>query len=504
METNFIRSNKNYFTIALLLITALAHSQEMLWSSCSVNTGLELTFKTFSVPRQEICVGGTAGQMTYRTEKAGLFSSDGTTQIDEYAMGGSGNYMFIYNFSGALKWHYHTSEREEKIYNATYDNTNTLVVLMYMPLKPQRYNDYYNDPEDVESEDSNGDDEEEEDDRYCYKLCWFDSTGDNFKTIAIEELLEADITDFKAHPNGGFVLAGHANEGRFTKNINLNAGNGGCDFLIYVDAKGKIIWGDALSYQKESCCTYGADPEVAFDSKGNILLSGSYVGGARFGGSIIKLAVVPYGAGPLYTAMEAYVASYSPKGKFRWVQTAGSLSYFGSLTAGNGNIYVASSMSRREGKMFGAKVDTTNHESVFVTILDENGNVKSNISCLSRSRVNVALDADGNLVITGTIGINAGFLKHEEAAPGQRRKLEDVYVAFYNKNGKFIEHHEYNMLRISSDEGPECFAISKDQYFLTGELFGSLPLSLRILEPAFPDVKIYGSGTMVAGCGKKK
>ncbi len=504
METNFIRRSKKYLTLALLLVSALAHSQEMLWSSCSVNTGLELTFKTISVPRQEICVGGTAGQMNYRTEQAGLFSGDGTVQINEYAISNAGNYMFVYNFTGKLKWYYYTSDREEKIHGSTYDNTNTLVALMYMPLKPQRYNDYYNDPEDDESEDSSDEDEDEDEDRYCYKLCWFDSTGDNFKTIAIEELLEADITDFKAHPTGGFVLAGHADGGRFTKNINLNAGNGGCDFLIYVDANGKIIWGDALAYQKESCCTYGADPEVAFDSKGNVLLAGSYVGGARFGGSIIKLAVVPYGQNRSYTAMEAYVASYSAEGKFRWVQTAGSLSYFGSLTAGNGNIYVASSMSRREGKMFGAKVDTTNHENVFVTILDENGKVKSNISCLSKSRVNVALDADGNLVITGTIGINAGFLKHEEAAPGQRRKLEDVYVAFYNKNGKFIEHHEYNMLRISSDEGPECFAISKDQYFLTGELFGSLPLSLRILEPAFPDVKIYGSGTMVAGCGKKK
>lgn len=502
METNFIRSSKIYFTLALLLVSALAHSQEMLWSSCSVNTGLELTFKTISVQRQEICVGGTAGQMNYRTEQAGLFSSDGSTQIDEYAMSRAGNYMFIYSFSGDLKWHYYSPDREDRIYGATYDNTNELVALVYMPLKRPRNHYYYD--SDQEVTDDEEDDSDDDEDRYCYKLCWFDSTGDNFKTIAIEELLDADITDFKAHPNGGFVLAGHADGGRFTKNINLNAGKGGCDFLIYVDAKGKIIWGDALAYQKESCCTYGADPEVAFDSKGNTLLAGSYVGGARFGGSIIKLAVVPYGAGPYYTAMEAYVASYSPEGKFRWVQTAGSLSYFGSVTAGNGNIYLATSMSRREGKMFGAKVDTTNHENVFVTILDENGKVKSNISCLSKSRVNVALDAEGNLVITGTIGINAGFLKHEEAAPGQRRKLEDVYVAFYNKNGKYIEHHEYNMLRISSDEGPECFAISKDQYFLTGELFGGLPLSLRILEPAFPDVKIYGSGTMVAGCGKKK
>lgn len=498
-EMNFIRRIN---LVAALCFTLLVQgtdsfAQSLLWTSCTVNTDIDFTYHAMNSLRKEIVVGGEAGRLTYRTAQAGMFSGNGKSQVNEYDIDDEGNYFFVYDFDGTLKWYYHSYSDDEHIDGVAYDKSNRLVGLIYRPLKERKGYDYYNDSDD-EEEDGN----EEEEETFCYKLCYFDNDGDVAESVCISELLDVEITDFKSHPDGGFVLAGHANEGRFTKNINLDAGKGGCDFLIFVDSTGKIIWGDALAYQKGSCCTYGAEPEIAFDSKGNVIIAGSYVGGARFGNSVTCLAVAPYTAGHSFSAQEAYVASYSSAGKFRWVRTAISLSTFGSLVAGNGNIYVSATMHRRYGEMFGEKVDTTNHENVFVTVFDETGKVKSNISTNSKGKVNLATDMEGNLVVTGTIGIEAGFLKQASTDPKKRRR-EDVYVAFYTKNGKFIVHHEYNLLKISSEEGPFCMALGRNDYFLGGSLFGALPISLRLLDPAFPDVEIYGSGTMIARCGKK-
>lgn len=495
---SFIRKNRLaaviFFTVFFQLQYAV--TQNLLWTSCTVNTDIDFTYHAMNKERKEIVAGGEAGQLTYRTAQAGMYSGTGKMQVNEYDIDDEGNYFFVYDFEGTLKWYYHSYSNDERVDGVTYDKLNRLVGLIYRPMKERKTYDYYNDSDD---EDENSEEDEE---TYCYKLCYFDNDGDVIKSVCISELLDVEITDFKSHPEGGFVLAGHADEGRFTKNLNLDAGKGGSDFLIFVDSTGKIMWGDALAYQKGSCCTYGAEPEIAFDSKGNVIIAGSYIGGARFGNSVTCLAVAPYTAGPSYSAQEAYVASYSSAGKFRWVRTAISLSTFGSLVAGNGNIYISATTHRRYGEMFGEKVDTANHENVFVTVLDETGKVKTNISTNSKGKVNLSIDMEGSLVITGTIGIEAGFLKQASTDPKKRRR-EDVYVAFYTKNGKFIVHHEYNLLKISSDEGPFCMALGRNEYFLGGSLFGALPISLRLLDPAFPDVEIYGSGTMIARCGKK-
>jgi hypothetical protein len=482
-----------YCFLLLSLFSLHAHAQIMSWTSCSVNTDIEYTLKAMSPSKKEVCVGGPSGELSYRTEAAGLFKGTGELQLDEYEVSRAGSYLFVYDFSGTLKWHYYEYTREERLDGVCYDYRDRLTALMLRD-KPNPDNGYYG--EEPEEE------EDEEEEGYCYTLCRFDQSGYVVKEICITDLLDVEITDFKSHPDGGFIIAGHADEGKFTRNLTLDAGRGGSDFLVYVDSTGKVIWGDALAYQKSSCCTYGSEPEVAVDSKGNVIIAGAYVGGARFGGSQVRLAQVPYNAGQSYTAMEAYVASYSAAGKFRWVQTAVSLSTFCGLAAGNGNIYVGTRMSRREGNMFGTKVDTAAHQSVFVTIFDESGKVQSNISTGSASPVDVAIDQSKNLVITGVIAIETGFLARPESEKAKRR-LDDVYVAFYSPSGKFITHHTYNLLKISSDHGPFCLPVSKDEYYLGGQLWGALPISLHILNPAFPDKNIYGGGTFLARCISK-
>ncbi len=471
--------------------------QSLLWTSCSVNTDIEYTMKAMSPAKKEICVGGPSGQLTYRSEPAGLFGGDGTVQLDEYKVSSGGSYLFVYDFDGRLKWNYYGYQEEDHIKGICYDYRNRLVGLTYKPMKAKRALGYYDDQDEEE-----GDDEEEEDEeRYCYTLSFFDDSGDLTNSFCITDLLEVEITDFISHPNGGFILAGHADEGRFTNGLNLDAGKGGSDFLVFVDSTGKLIWGDALTYQKESCCTYSAEPEVAIDSKGNVLIAGAYVGGARFGGKEIRLAQVPYNAPKHYTATETYVASYSAEGKFRWVQTSGVLSGYSGLAASNGNVYVATRIYKRVGVVFGEKADTSDHQSVFVTILDENGKVKSNISTGSVGQISITADLKGNLVVSGVIGIASGYLKPPANADKNKRRLEDVYVAFYSSNGKYLSHHLYNLLKIPSDAGPFCMALSPTDYFLGGQMWGTLPISMRVLNASFPDKKLYGGGTFLARCG---
>lgn len=492
---------RNCFAIFIaLFLYSNGMCQNMLWTSCSVNTDIEYTMKAMNPVKKEVCVGGPSGELSYRSEPAGLFSGDGTTQIEEYNVSRGGSYLFVYDFDGRLKWNYYGYDEEERLDGICYDYRNRLVGLMLKPMNPKRVQGYYDEYE----EEDDDEEEDEEEDRYCYTLCFFDGNGEIERSFCIADLLEVEITDFISHPNGGFILAGHADEGRFTKRLNLDAGKGGSDFLVCVDSTGKLVWGDALSYQKESCCTYSAEPEVAIDSKGNIIIAGAYVGGARFGGKEIRLAQIPYNAGRYYTATETYVASYSPEGKFRWVQTSGVQSGYSGLAASNGNVYVATRIYKRVGNVFGEKADTTDHQSVFVTILDENGKVKSNISTGSVGQISITTDIKGNLVVTGVIGIETGYLKPPANADKNKRRLEDVYVAFYSSNGKYLSHHLYNLLKIPSDEAPFCMAMSPTDYFLGGKLWGSLPISLHILNPAFPDKKLYGGGTFLARCGEGK
>src|SRR5688572_21776562 len=119
---------RKYLFALMGLVAGVLHAQNMVWTSCSVNTDIEYTLKAMSTVKQEVCVGGPSGELNYRSEPAGLFSGSGETQLDEYRVSSGGSYLFAYDFNGKLKWNYYSDE-ENRMDGICYDYRNRLTGL---------------------------------------------------------------------------------------------------------------------------------------------------------------------------------------------------------------------------------------------------------------------------------------------------------------------------------------------------------------------------------------
>lgn len=471
-----------------------SYAQHFAWTSTIVHTGMEYTIERICTPRHELCVGGTGSELNYSIGTPGMFDKDGNEQIPVYDLAGSGSFIYAYDFDGRLKWYYPFNNNSVVMKQFTYDKQNRLVALIY------RNDDGYDDEDAYYDEEDNNEkaDKKEQISAEGYYLWYFDSTGTVDQRIRIPELLPVEISDFSVLPSGDFAFAGHADEGKLATNLKLETGPGGCDYILFMHADGHIYGGDALSYQKESCCTYGSDPKIAVDEKGNVFLGGAYVGGAKFGGKTIKLAPVPYGQSKYYDAFETYIAAYDASGKFLWVNTAGCQSRFNGIAAAKGYVYISTS-AWHVGTLYGHALDTTDHQHAFITAFGVNGKFKRNISTGAGSQLFLSTDAQGNLVATGTIGIETGYLKRAEAEVGKYRK-EDCFITFFSPGGEYKKHVLVDVLTIPSDDPPVCLAVSPELYFLSGNLFASLSLPLSAMDTGFPKINFSASAPFIGRC----
>ncbi|HEU4718395.1 MAG TPA: hypothetical protein VFU15_11200 [Bacteroidia bacterium] len=482
--------------LSLVFTSGTFAAQNYAWTRSVVNTGLEFSMQAICAGEQELCVAGHSAELNYRLGDPGLFDGSGTSLMSEYEISRAGDLLFVYGFDGELRWHYYFDTDEAELEGITYDVNNQLVALVYQH-GLDAGDDEEDDGENADENDIYHPAKRRPEDLAGYCLYYFNTTGSIVKNRVLTGLHGIDVTDFKSHPSGGFVIAGHAQNDTVSVHPLLVPGKGGGDLVVFVSAKDSVAWGDMISYDKETCCTFGADPKIAVDEKGNVFLGGSYMHGARFGGKFMRLAPIPYNPGAYYEAEETYVAAYSPEGKFLWVNTAGTQSWFTGIAAAGGYVYIGTSASRTE-TLYDHSVDTADHEHVFITVFDAKGKFRRNLSTGAGSKILLSTDAKGNLVATGTIGIETGYLKRPASDDKTKRRLEDCFVAFYSPGGTFQKCLLTDLVKIPSSDPPVCLAAGPGEIFMIANITGGMSLTLHMLDNAFPNLEFAMGASFVA------
>jgi gliding motility-associated-like protein len=174
------------------------------------------------------------------------------------------------------------------------------------------------------------------------------------------------------------------------------------------DAQGKLLWVRAGGTAPAS--SFGGS-SLALDAAGNVYITGSLSGSAMPGGSVGVLTSVG--------KANMFVAKYSSQGDLLWVQQGGGAKGEGSFGVGLGldaldNIYIAGHFDTLamfgNTTLFTLNPDTQN--SIFLVKCDSKGNflwARAEGGPSSLTVADVAVDSQGNSLITGMLGGNSNY-----------------------------------------------------------------------------------------------
>lgn len=169
---------------------------------------------------------------------------------------------------------------------------------------------------------------------------------------------------------------------------------------------------------------------VNVDRQGNILLAGECTGPLKFGEIELK------GAGQ----MDFFVAKCDRKGKFLWAQTGGGSAIdrgYGVAADERGNVYATGHYQSADAEFSGIRLALSGGYDVFVAKYDPDGKLLW-IRAAGGEGYDfghgIAIDPQGNAVVTGAVFGNAAFgdVKIENPPGGH------LFVAKYDPAGKLL------------------------------------------------------------------
>ena len=168
---------------------------------------------------------------------------------------------------------------------------------------------------------------------------------------------------------------------------------------------------------------------VAVDAGGNVYVVGTYGGTATFGSTALT-TITSTGS------IDIFIAKYSSAGNLQWVKSAGGPDIDQSQSIavdGAGNVYITG-FYRATATFENTSVTALDRDDIFVAKYDTNGNfqwVRSAGSTLEDSGRGIAVDAGGNVVVTGYYKLTATFGNQSVISAGG----EDVFFAKYDGSG---------------------------------------------------------------------
>jgi hypothetical protein len=222
--------------------------------------------------------------------------------------------------------------------------------------------------------------------------------------------------------------------GQFTGTLalgttNLTATGVGDVFLIKADPAGTVLWARQASGDAKPL-------DVTIDSAGNIFAAGYFQDVLNFGTTNVDSGY--------FTWMAGFVARYDSNGNILWVRTSGAFESGHTLCHGiavdqNTNVIAAGHM-RPVISFGGTQFD--GYDDAFLVKFNRSGTVlwRQKIGGIYTNTWNwhvasdVALDAAGNIHITGAFSHNARFGAVELASGGNT----DIFVAKYSSAGALI------------------------------------------------------------------
>ena len=242
--------------------------------------------------------------------------------------------------------------------------------------------------------------------------------------------------------SGNIILAG-----RYRGTMDFGGGplpTAGWDydiFLVKFDTDGNHIWSKAFgSASRDQAWS------VAVDASGNVVVSGYFEGTVDFGGGVLTSAGV----------YDGYAAKFDAAGNHLWSKQFGDADWQenrGIAIDASGNLVITGYF---EGAVdFGGGVLTSaGNQDVFVARLDPGGNhiwSRRFGDYHQQEGVDVALDASGNIALTGKFGSTLDF----GGGPFTGTGNWDVYVVKFDSAGNHIWSSGFGG---SSEERPERIA----------------------------------------------
>ena len=230
-----------------------------------------------------------------------------------------------------------------------------------------------------------------------------------------------------SNPDGGFAVATDGSNnviftgllgGCFDFGGGFRCGTTGTDmFLVKYSANGDHLWSKAFSAQPRA---------IGVDATGNIYVAGVAFADVDFGGGVLPR-----------NGVGMFLVKFDANGNHQWSKRFSNLGNSIDVQSmdvqSSGNLVIAGNF---HGSFdFGGGVLTADHH-MFVVKYDANGNHVWSIHHGATSiidPVDIALDASGNVVVTGKYSYTANFGGSDFTTSTQ--DWEDIFLAKYDANG---------------------------------------------------------------------
>ncbi|WP_264519642.1 SBBP repeat-containing protein [Flavobacterium sp. N1994] len=265
------------------------------------------------------------------------------------------------------------------------------------------------------------------------------------------------------------VFYGTADFDPSASTANLTSAGGTDIFIAKYDASGNYVWAKNMGGTN-----YDYGSSMAVDSSGNVLVTGYFAGTADFDPSASTANLTSVGASDIF------IAKYDASGNYVWAKNIGGTGYgYGYSVAvdSNGNVLVTGNFSSTadfDPSASTANLTSTGGYDIFVAKYDASGNyvwAKNMGSTGSDYGYSMAVDSNGNVLVTGSFSGTADFDPSASTANLTSAGSNDIFIAKYDASGNYV--WAKNMGGTSYDIAYSLALDSNGNVFVTGYFTGT-------------------------------
>lgn len=306
--------------------------------------------------------------------------------------------------------------------------------------------------------------------------------------LLTETQFQIDVVGFQVTPQQTFAIHGTFEDDLELPLKNLPAKGGG-DILIVFSREGKLLWGDALSYDKQMCCSFYTEAQsMSVAPDGSIYLTGAFNHGITLSsGKKLKVAQLP--SPEMKEPYESYLIAYTPEGRVRWTKQSGSQVMIHKIAASNDAVYLSYKWHPTSTKAFGISADTTSKKHLVIAALNTSSGIEKWHTTHGAERVQEMVCVNNALYIAGALSYNrnSGIVGDYTLM-----KLENAYIAAYTNQGKLLR---VKPIRPDFDSRPEhvyIFPVSLSEIYMAYSGFVSIKMPLKVFDELFMDITNQG------------
>jgi hypothetical protein len=509
METNIlrIRKMKTLLSVITIFLSNYIFAQNLDWGLIGDHNSLSWEYSAIGKDNT-IITGGYSDELNQYRGTPVLYDADGEVAVD----GVYGNKYYVTSFGGdgKLKWSLDFYKSNCELKGITADANGNTYLLVFVQGFQEAEEEMYDEEEEEEQEEEGnkttrptGRIPEISDYKFPagFNILKFNDGGEFQTSVAcnLHYEINLEVHEFKYLPSGSFALCGRSDPGVIHKDLSLTMGKGGGDYLMVLDATGKVVWGDAISYMTNSCCTSVAtNVRITISKDEKIFITGVFFEGAEFRKKLIKMATIPYDPnGKKTDHYEAYLAAYTKDGKLLWAHAAQTKSVVKSIAVSDKNIVVGIN-SWESNKLFGENFDTTDKKRNALCIFDLAGKWKNNISYAGTAE-DLQFNNAGNIVVVGqnTWSYSSKLFYGKDSLA----KRDNIFIAEFSLKGDLVKLRS-GYLPVETSQNPLRMYLDSDQkIILLGELFTGMSFTANKFNKAFKAGTLYGGSVFLAKWG---